>query len=217
MLRSLPLLLVLTALPSAASAHRLDEYLQATLVSIEPDAIRLHINLTPGVAVADVVLAVIDRDHDGAISPDEAAAYAELLRRDLIVGINGVSLELKVAARRFPTPAELRTGSGIVQVEFVAAAGALRAGTHGLTLENRHLPAASAYLLNAARPNSPSVWITRQTRNDNQSAGAIEFTFHPRPNASGATLRFAPIAIVCAAIAAAVWRARKLAPRPRLP
>ena len=53
----LALLLALLAFPSAVFAHRLDEYLQATLVAIEPSDVRLQINLTPGVAVAEKVLA----------------------------------------------------------------------------------------------------------------------------------------------------------------
>ena len=48
----LPLLLALLAFPSGVFAHRDDQYLQATLVAIEPDGVRLRINLTPGVAVA---------------------------------------------------------------------------------------------------------------------------------------------------------------------
>ncbi len=47
----LSLLLALVALPSTADAHRLDEYLQATLVDIEPGVLRLRINLTPGVDI----------------------------------------------------------------------------------------------------------------------------------------------------------------------
>ena len=57
----LPLLLALLAFPSAVFAHRDDQYLQATLVAIEPSGVRLQINLTPGVAVAEQVIAEIDR------------------------------------------------------------------------------------------------------------------------------------------------------------
>jgi hypothetical protein len=35
------------------------------------------------------------------------------------------------------------------------------------------------YLINAAQPRFVTVQITRQKRNENQSAGEIEFTFHP--------------------------------------
>jgi hypothetical protein len=178
-LRRLPVLLTLLFLPSAVFAHRDDQYLQATLVAIEPTGVRLQINLTPGVAVAEQGLAEIDRDRDGAISKNEAAAYAELLKRDLTLRVDGRKLELKLTASEFVPPAELHTGSGIIQMEFAATFGALAAGPHRLTLENRHLTTISVYLINAAQPRFATVEITRQKRNENQSAGEIEFTFHP--------------------------------------
>ena len=52
---SVSLLLALLAVPSAVLAHRDDQYLQATLVAVEPGGVRLDINLTPGVAVAENV------------------------------------------------------------------------------------------------------------------------------------------------------------------
>jgi len=178
----LPLLLALLAFPSAVFAHRDDQYLQATLVAIEPSGVRLQMNLTPGVAVAEQVIAEIDRDRDGAISKNEAAAYAELLKRDLTLRIDGRDLELKLTASEFVPPEELRTGSGTIQMEFSAVVGSLAAGPHRLTLENRHLTAMSVYLINASQPRSAAVQITRQKRNENQSAGEIEFTFHPLPS-----------------------------------
>jgi nickel/cobalt transporter (NicO) family protein len=176
-LSRLPLLLALLAFPSGVFAHRDDQYLQATLVAIEPDGVRLRINMTPGVAVAEQVIALIDRD--GAISKNEAAGYAELLKRDLTLRIDGRNLELKLTASEFVAPAELRTGSGIIQVELSAIFGPLAAGPHRLTFENRHLTKMSVYLINAAQPRFAAVRITSQKRNQNQSAGEIEFTFHP--------------------------------------
>ena len=175
----LPLLLALLACPSAVFAHRDDQYLQATLVAIELSGVRLQINLTPGVAVAEQVLAQIDRDRDGAISKNEAAAYAKLLKGDLTLRMDGRDLDLKLVASEFVPPAELRTGSGVIRMEFSAIFGALAAGPHRLTLENRHLTTMSVYLINAAQPRFATVQITRQKRNQNQSAGEIEFTFHP--------------------------------------
>ena len=175
----LALLLALLAFPCAVFAHRDDQYLQATLVAVEPSGVRLQINLTPGVAVAEQVLAQIDRDRDGAISKNEAAAYAESLRRDLTLRIDGRKLDLNLTASEFVPPEELRTGSGIIQMEFSASFGPLVTGPHSLTLENRHLTTISVYLINAARPRFATIEITRQKRNENQSAGEIEFTFHP--------------------------------------
>ena len=182
--RRLPLWLALLALPVRAPAHQLDEYLQATLVAIGPMEIRLQINLTPGVAVAEQVLGLIDRNHDGTISTNESAAYAELLKRDLIVQLDRRTVELRLAACYFPEPEVLQTGWGIIQVEYSVTPGVLAAGGHRLTLENRHLPAASVYLFNAAQPGSASVRITGQQRNENQSTGEIAFDFHPPPNPS---------------------------------
>src|SRR5262245_55268571 len=175
----LPLLLALLAVPSTVFAHRDDQYLQATLVVIEPSSVRLQINLTPGVAVAEQVIILIDRDSDGAISANETAAYAESLKRDLMLRIDGRNLELKLTASEFVAPEELRTGSGIIQIEFSATPGPLTVGAHRLTLENRHLTAMSVYLINAARPRFSNIQITSQKRNDSQSAGEIEFTFNP--------------------------------------
>lgn len=178
-LSRLALLLALLALPSAVFAHRDDQYLQATLVAIEPSGVRLQIHLTPGVAVAETVLAEIDRDRDGAISENEAAAYAESLKRALTLRLNGRRLELKITVSEFVEPAELRTGGGIIKIEFFATPGPLAAGPHRLTLENRHLTKMSVYLINAAQPRSAAVRITLQKRNENQSTGEIEFTYHP--------------------------------------
>jgi hypothetical protein len=141
----------------------------------------VQINLTPGVAVAEQVLAEIDRDRDGAISKNEAAAYAKRLNGDLTLRVDGRDLELKLTASEFVAPEELRTGSGTIQMEFSATLAPLAAGPHRLTLENRHLTTMSVYLINASQPRLATVQINRQKRNENQSAGDIEFTFHPFP------------------------------------
>jgi hypothetical protein len=160
----------------SALAHRLDEYLQATLVVIDPGEVRLQINLTPGVEVADKVLAVVDRNHDGVISTNEASAYCELLKRDLTIYLDGHKVVLKPGSSNFPALSELRTGWGIMQVEFSAPIGSLAVGEHRLEVKNRHLPRLSVYLFNAAQPSSGLVRVTKQRRNKNQSTGEIEFT-----------------------------------------
>src|SRR5258706_689701 len=184
------LLLALLAFPSAVFAHRDDQYLQATLVAIDPGGVRLLINLTPGVAVAEQGIDEIDRDRDGAIAENEAAAYAESLKRDLTLRLDGRVLALKLTASEFVSAEDLRTGAGTIQMEFTAIAGPLSAGPHRLTLENRHLTTISAYLINAALPRFATVQITKQKRNQNQSAGEIEFTVHSiRPKIAGSGAR----------------------------
>ncbi|HUR47331.1 MAG TPA: hypothetical protein VMZ27_15725 [Candidatus Saccharimonadales bacterium] len=177
--RALHFLCALIALPSVVFGHRLDEYLQATIVAIEPGNIRLQINLTPGVAVAERVLSRIDRDHDGLISTKEAAAYAESIKRDLTVRLDGRKLKLKLAESDFPPPAELRSGSGIIQLEYTATPGSFGTGRHSLAIENRHFLALSVYLVNAGLPKSSNIRVTRQKRSETQDTVEIEFTYQP--------------------------------------
>jgi len=203
------LLLALFALPPASFAHRLDKYLQATLVDIEPGDVRLEINLTPGMAVAEQVLALIDSNHDGVISTNEAAAYAELLKRDLAVRLDQRDVELKLTALNFPEPTELRTGWGIIQMEYSVPPGALAAGPHRFTLENRHHPVASAYLFNAARPGSALIRIAGQKRNENQSTGEIAFEYRPPPIFSMTTGITISLAAMLVILFAGAWKMRK--------
>lgn len=208
--RRLALLMVaLSAVPSTSYAHVLDEYLQSTLVAIEPGDIRLRINLTPGVEVADQVLAQIDHDRDGVISTDEAAAYAELLKRDLTVRLDGRDSDLKLTASNFPEPAELRTGHGIIQVEFSIIPGSFAAGPHKLAFENRHFKALGVYLFNAARPRSASIQIARQKRNANQSRGEIEFACDAPSFSSHAPGFVALFGVILFVTVAAIWRIRR--------
>jgi hypothetical protein len=210
--RYLPVLLALPALTTPVFAHRLDEYLQSTLVAIEPGEIRLQINLTPGIAVAGQVLNLIDRNHDGIITTNESAAYAELVIHDLVVRLDGRNVELKLAALNFPDPAELRTGWGIIQMEYTVTPGTLAAGPHKLTMENRHLPAASVYLFNAEQSGFASIQITGQKRNENQSMGEIAFDFHPPRHflaTVGVVVSFAAMSVVLFAVARQTRRKQK--------
>jgi len=200
--------LTLLAWPARVVAHQLDEYLQATLVTIEPGQIRLQINLTPGVSVAEQALGLIDLNHDGVISTNESAAYAERVQRDLFVRLDGRRVELNLAAFDFPEPAELRTGWGIIQIEFTVAPGALAGGAHKLTVENRHQPVASVYLFNAALPKSPSILIDAQNRNQNQSMGEIVFNFHPPSKPYKTTGMAVSLAALSVVLGLGLWQAR---------
>jgi hypothetical protein len=60
-----------------AFAHRIDEYLQATILSLEPDRVEASMRLIPGMLVSQSVIAAIDANGDGAFSESEERAYAE--------------------------------------------------------------------------------------------------------------------------------------------
>jgi hypothetical protein len=69
-------------------------------------------------------------------------------------------------------------------MEFSVKPQELSLGAHNFTLVNRHHPAASAYLINAAKPGSSAIQITGQKRNENQSQAEIAFDFQPPANRS---------------------------------
>jgi PBP1b-binding outer membrane lipoprotein LpoB len=207
----LPLIIfAIAAIPPAANGHVLDEYLQSTLVAIEPGDIRLKINLTPGIEIAEKVLKQIDHNGDRAVSSDEAEAYAEMLKRDLTVRLDGREAQLKLTASNIPEQAELRTGHGIIQMEFSITPCTFSGGNHRLTFENRHFNSLGVYLFNAARSRSLSIRIARQSRNVNQSRGEIEFAYAPPNSLSLRTMGLlASVAVVLVGTLAVLWRLKR--------
>src|SRR5438128_2322190 len=109
---------VLLSMGTPASAHRLDEYLQAALISVEKDRVQVQIRLTPGVAVFPIVLAIIDTDADGVISESEQRVYTERVVRDLSVTVDGDRLKPRLVSTKFPGTGEMKEGHGEIQLEF---------------------------------------------------------------------------------------------------
>jgi hypothetical protein len=66
---------VLLLTGTMAIGHRLDEYLQAAIISIGTDRVHAELTLTPGVAVFPALVGAIDTDGNGIITPVEQQAY----------------------------------------------------------------------------------------------------------------------------------------------
>jgi hypothetical protein len=169
----------LLMLATGALAHRLDEYLQATRVSVAADRIELSIALTPGVAIVDRLLAVIDKDRDGRISEEESAAYAQRVLKDIRVEVDEKALAFRVVNNSFPTLDAVKAGVGVIRVEATAAIKRLSVGSHTLALTNSHLPGLSVYLVNALVPKDHAIKITKQTRDEFQKSYRLEFGVNP--------------------------------------
>src|SRR5262245_9739943 len=84
----LTIVVVLLAFPVPAAAHRLDEYLQATRISVSVDRVMFEIDLTAGVEVAPKILALIDADRNGDISLAEGETYARAVLRSVTLEID---------------------------------------------------------------------------------------------------------------------------------
>ncbi|HEY3840550.1 MAG TPA: hypothetical protein VGL72_28455 [Bryobacteraceae bacterium] len=165
---------VLLLIAAPAAAHRLDEYLQATLISVAKDHVQAEIRLTPGVAVLPIVLRDIDADGDGMISESEQRAYAGRVLRDLSLTVDGVRLRLWLISWKFPDVREMKEGLGQIQIELAAEPPA--GGLHrSLVFENRHHARIAAYLVNCLVPRDPDIRITTQNRNYEQSSYRVDY------------------------------------------
>ena len=165
---------ILLLVGTPASAHRLDEYLQATTISVEKDRVQAQIRLTPGVAVFPIVLANLDTDADGVISEAEQAAYAEQVLGDLSLTIDGDRLRLRLVSLTFAKIEEMKEGLGEIQLEFDAEAPS-GGPNRSLTFENRHQSRIAAYLVNCLVPRDPGIRITAQNRNYQQSFYQVDY------------------------------------------
>jgi len=203
--------LIMLWIGTPASAHRLDEYLQATMISVEKDRIHAEVRLTPGVAVFPVVFAEIDTNADGILSEAEQRTYAERVLRDLSISIDGVPLKPRLVSVRFPAIGELKEGLGEIQLALEAT---LPAGgvDRRLIFENHHERWISAYLMNSLVPRDPNIRIREQTRNYQQSfyqldyvqagLGPLSFTGWPT------TLAWLSAALLLCVRLALFWRRR---------
>ena len=163
---------------SAGSAHQLDEYLQAAKLDIGLTRVELELELTPGVDVADAVIADIDRDGNGVASPDERSAYANRVLKAIELQLDGAPLGIQLTSSRFPALDTLRAGDGIIQLQSSAALARQDRGTHHLFFRNRHRPERAAYLANVLVPRDASIEVTAQRRNPTQSDLAIDYVVH---------------------------------------
>ena len=169
----------LLLLATEAWAHRLDEYLQATRIAVATNRVDLSIELTPGVAVADQLLVVVDKNRDRRVSDEEGAAYAQFVLKDIRAGLDEKILALSLRETSFPTLQEVKAGVGVIRLKATTPIEPLAPGNHALSFTNGHLPAISVYLVNALVPKDPAINVTKQTRDELQKGYRLEFTVTP--------------------------------------
>jgi hypothetical protein len=167
--------LLLLFLTGVASAHRLDEYLQATLISVEGNQVDVSMRLIPGIAVSSAVIASIDMNGDGVLSPQEQWDYVQRVLSELALSIDGKKLDPKVKSVDFPQIQEMRDGLGEIHIEYTAK---LPAGgpNRKLILENHNQRQRAVYLVNALAPSDPGISIVAQRRNQVQSIYELDYT-----------------------------------------
>lgn len=177
--RLFPLFILLILLPQDATAHVLDEYVQASQINLTPTTVGIELRLTPGVDVADRIFSLIDLDRNGEISPAEEHTYAERVLHDLTLELDNHPLPLTLTSVTFPSRAELKTGDAPILLALSADIPLSASTDHQLTFRNNHLPTLSVYNANPLLPTTTSIAISSQQRDPLQRELTIHFKTLP--------------------------------------
>lgn len=181
-------------------AHRLDEYLQAIIVSVAKDHIEASMRLIPGMAVSDAVISAIDLNRDGVFSQAEQQTYAQTVLRDLSLSADGHALSPRLQSVSFPAAAEMKLGTGEIDIEF--AVELPPGGSHrSIAIENHHQPRMSVYLMNCLVPQDRNIQVLAQNRNTNQTYYRIDYVQSGPPQISLLSLWRLHLANALAALA----------------
>jgi hypothetical protein len=194
---------------AAPSAHRRDEYLQAARIAVDPERVRIELDLTAGIDVADAVIAGIDRDRDGAIGPAEAQAYVAVVGDAIRLDVDDRPLALELIESTVPDVAAMRTGEAPIRLAWASRLPPLAAGPHQLRYRNAHRAEIGVYLANALVPSSDRIAITGQRRDIAQRELNIDYELRRSGAGSGLVLFLASGGIAVATFAALAWRRRR--------
>ncbi len=159
-----------------ANAHRVDEYLQATRLSIDLARVDLEMDLTAGVAVASKVFAWIDTNRDGEISNAEGAAYAREILRSVVLKVDGRPVPITLVETSFPQFRDMSIGVGTIRLRATARVPTAAAGRHQVSFLNTHHSESSVYLVNALVPANPRLQFGDQRRDIAQHGLTLEYT-----------------------------------------
>ena len=164
------------ATPASAGAHRLDEYLQATRLSVDIERVGLEIDLTAGVALARQVFAWIDTNRDGQISNAEEEAYARQVLGSVVLSVDGRPAPITLVEIRVPPFRDMNLGVGTIRVRATASVSAAAAGRHQISYFNMHRSESSVYLVNALVPTDGRIQIAGQRRDRSQHGLTLDYT-----------------------------------------
>ncbi len=157
-----------------ASAHRIDEYLQATILSLEENRVHASMRLIPGILISRSVIAEIDSNGDGVFSGSEEQGYAQRVLNDLSIKMDGQVIRPKLVSWSFPLPAQMHQGLGEIHIEYRANLPQV-GPDRSLVLANHHLNSTSVYLMNVVVPEDRGIHILAQKRNEQQTVYELDY------------------------------------------
>jgi nickel/cobalt transporter (NicO) family protein len=163
--------------PNSVAAHPLDEFYQATFITIVPNRITIQIELYTGVLVAPEIMTMIDTDQDDEISEAEGQAYVDLFLKDVISEIDGTSTLFTVADIEFPSALDLKAGIGVMRFKLYTDLPPTHRGEHQFFYRNQHRSDLnSIYLVNALRDAANWVEIVHEERDVFQASLRLDYS-----------------------------------------
>ena len=177
-------IVVVLSMPADTSAHRLDEYLQATRLSLTRDHLVLEVDLAPGTMLAPELVGAIDTDRSGTISPEEAERYGRSVLAEVMLAVDGKTAAPALTGVEVPSIEELRDGTGAIRIRASSDRLDVPSGRVRLYFRNDHRPAASVYLVNALLPRDAGVRVLGQTRDGPQREAWIDYDIAPRSSST---------------------------------
>lgn len=142
---------------------------------------QLELNLTPGIDLADAIVADIDRNRDGSLSQDEQRAYGSVVLSGLTLEVDGSPVRAQLTAATFPDLETMKRGEGSIRMQLAGTLPRLSAGPHQLLFRNRHESNRSVYLANALVPATSDVTVMTQKRDTNQTELTIDYLLRAAP------------------------------------
>lgn len=167
-------LLPLAAAP--ASAHPVDELVQAAYLTLIPSGVELQLDLTPGSEIAEVVLAALDSNGDGAASEAEASAFGRAVLMQSALTLDGSAVTWELYRVTAPPLDDLRWGAGVIRI--YAQAGQPHAeGSRLLEYRNAYEPTTSQWTANVfLNPGQGRAYeVTEQQRGESGRRFAVAY------------------------------------------
>lgn len=166
--------------PPRVEAHPLDEFYQATFITIVPNRITMQVELYTGVLIAPEIMAMIDADQDDIISEAESQAYVGLFLNDVVFEIDGTPTPLTATDVEMPSPLDLKAGVGVIRFKLYTDLPPDHRGQHQFFYNNKHRSELnSIYAVNALRDAANWVEINNQDRDVFQASLTLDYTIKP--------------------------------------
>jgi nickel/cobalt transporter (NicO) family protein len=205
------------SVPGVALAHPLDEYLQATYITVAPTQIVVELNLTPGVLIAPQILSQLDPDGDEQISDAEGQAYVDTMLRNVTLHVDGQPRPLAVTRIDMPAHLNIQAGYGTIRIFTAATLVDGLTGTHQIEYKNNYAPVRSAYQVNAFVDRGVNITLGKQNRDSIQQSMSVDYVIGSAASATAELATVAPAATAATETTAMISETASLATQIELP